>query len=115
VVIKSPKNINLKIRKRKFRCIGQTLRKDGGELPKAALQCEPQKSRKRGRKKLVEKIGYQTSGEKLDELRFQAAGTQEWKEVVETYVPKRNNGLYYYYYHHHQHYRYVCGHGAFYL
>jgi len=30
-------DINLEIRKRKFRWIGHTLRKDNGEIPKAAL------------------------------------------------------------------------------
>jgi hypothetical protein len=31
-------DINLEIRKRKFRSIGHTLRKEDGEVPKAALQ-----------------------------------------------------------------------------
>jgi hypothetical protein len=60
-------DVNLEIRKRKFRWIGHTLRKDDGEIPKAALQWNPQGSRKRGRpKKELEKIGYQRSGEKLE-------------------------------------------------
>jgi hypothetical protein len=38
-------NINLEVRKIKF---GHTLRKEDGEIPKAALLCNPQGSRKRG-------------------------------------------------------------------
>jgi hypothetical protein len=42
-------DINLEIRKRKFRRIGHTLRKEDGEIPKAALPCNSQGNRKRGR------------------------------------------------------------------
>ena len=35
-------DINLEIRKRKFRWIGHTLRKEDGEIPKAALLWNPQ-------------------------------------------------------------------------
>ena len=44
-------DINLEIRKRKFRWIGHTLRKEDGEIPKAALHWNPQGIRKRGRPK----------------------------------------------------------------
>jgi hypothetical protein len=44
-------DINLEIRKRIFRWIGHTLRKEDGEIPKATLQWNPQESRKRGRPK----------------------------------------------------------------
>ena len=44
-------DINLEIRRRKFRWIGHTLRKEDGEVPKAALLWNPQRSRKRGRPK----------------------------------------------------------------
>jgi hypothetical protein len=40
-------DINLEIRKRKFRWIGHTLRKEDGEISKAALLWNPQGSRKR--------------------------------------------------------------------
>jgi len=36
-------------RKRKFRWIGQTLRKKDGDIPKSALLWNPQGNRKRGR------------------------------------------------------------------
>ena len=42
-------DINLEIRKRKFRWIAHTLRKEDGETPKAALHWNPQGNRKRGR------------------------------------------------------------------
>jgi hypothetical protein len=42
-------DINLEIRKRKFRWIGHTLRKEDGEIPKAALLWNPQGNRKRRR------------------------------------------------------------------
>jgi hypothetical protein len=42
-------DINLEIRKRKFGWIGHTLRKDDGEIPKAALYRKRQGSRNRGR------------------------------------------------------------------
>jgi hypothetical protein len=44
-------DINLEIRKRKFRCIGHTLRKENWEIPKTALLWNAQGSRKRGRPK----------------------------------------------------------------
>ena len=31
------------------------------------------------------------------ELRFLAADRQNWKGLIATYVPRRNDGLYYYY------------------
>ena len=37
-------DINLEIRKRKFKWIGHTLRKEDGEVPKAALQWNPQEA-----------------------------------------------------------------------
>ena len=40
-------NLNLEIRKRKFKWIGHTLRKEDEEISKAALLCNPQGSRKR--------------------------------------------------------------------
>jgi hypothetical protein len=44
-------DINLEIRKRKFRRIGHTLKKEDREVSKAALLWNPQGSRKRGRPK----------------------------------------------------------------
>ena len=44
-------DINLEIIKRKFRWIGHTLRKEDGEISKAALLWNPQGSRKRGKPK----------------------------------------------------------------
>jgi hypothetical protein len=44
-------DINLEIRKRTSRWIGYILRKEDVEIPKAALQWNPQGSRKRGKPK----------------------------------------------------------------
>jgi hypothetical protein len=44
--ITDQEDINLEIRKRKFRWIDHTLRKDDGEIPKAALLWNPQGNRK---------------------------------------------------------------------
>jgi hypothetical protein len=53
-------DINLEIRKIKCRWIGHTLRKEDGEIPKAALLWNPQGNRKT--EKQMEKIGNQGSG-----------------------------------------------------
>jgi len=42
-------DINVEIRKRKFRWVGHILRKEDEEIPKAALLWNPQRNRKRGR------------------------------------------------------------------
>jgi hypothetical protein len=66
-------DVNLEIRKRKCGRIGHTLRKDG-EIPKAALQWNPQRSRKRGglinswRRSVIKE-----AGRSWYELRFLAA------------------------------------------
>jgi hypothetical protein len=44
--ITGQEDINLEIRKRKIRWIGHTLRKEDGEIPKAALLWNPQGSRR---------------------------------------------------------------------
>jgi len=46
-------DINLEIRKRKFGWIGHTLRKEDGEIPKAALLWNPQGNRKRGYREIA--------------------------------------------------------------
>jgi hypothetical protein len=66
-------DINLGIRKRKFRWIGHTLRKKDGEVPKAALW-NPQRSRKRGRPKTSWRRSVTKEvGRSCNELRFLAA------------------------------------------
>jgi hypothetical protein len=56
-------DINLEIRKRKFRWIGHTLRKEDGEIPKAALLWNPQgKQEERKTEKQLQKIGNQGNG-----------------------------------------------------
>ena len=67
-------DINLEIRKRKFRWIGHTLKKEDGEVPKAALLWKPQGNRKRGRpKNSWRRSVIKVAGRSWNELRFLAA------------------------------------------
>ena len=75
---------NLEIRKRKFRWIGHTLRKEDGEIPKAALLWNPQGNRKRGRpKNSCRRSIIKEAGRSWNELRFLAAGRQKWKGLID--------------------------------
>jgi hypothetical protein len=77
-------DINLEIRKRKLRRIGHTLRKEDGEIPKAALLRNPQGSRKRGRpKNSWRRSVIKEVGRSWNELRFLAADRQKWKELID--------------------------------
>jgi hypothetical protein len=68
------KDINLEIRKRKCRWIGHTLRKEDGEIPKAALFWNPQGNRKRGRpRNSWRRSVIKEAGRSWKELRFLAA------------------------------------------
>ena len=76
--------INLEIRKRKFRWIGHTLRKEDGEVPKAALLWNPQGNRKRGRpKNNWRRSVIKEAGRSWNELRFLAADRQKWKGLID--------------------------------
>jgi hypothetical protein len=74
-------DINLEIRK--CRWIGHTLRKEDGEIPKAALLWSPQGNRKRvrprnsWRRSVIKEVG-----RSWNELRFLAADTQKWKGLI---------------------------------
>ena len=77
-------DINLEIRKRIFRWIGHTLRKEDREIPKAALQCNPQGSKKRGRpKNSWRRSVIKEAGRSWNELRFLAADRQNWKRLID--------------------------------
>jgi hypothetical protein len=77
-------DINLEIRKRKVRWIGHKLRKEDGEIPKAALLWNPQGSRKRGRPKSTwRRSVIKEAGRSWNELSFLAADRQKWKELVD--------------------------------
>ena len=77
-------DINLEIRKRKFRWIGHTLRKGDREIPKAALHWNPQGNRKRGRPKNSWRISViKEAGRSWNELRFLAADRQKWKRLID--------------------------------
>ena len=77
-------DINLEIRKRIFRWIGHTLRKEDGEIPKAALLWNPQGNRKRGRpRKSWRRPVIKEAGRSWNELRFLAADRQKWKGLID--------------------------------
>jgi len=77
-------DINLEIRKRKFRWIGHTLRKEDGEVPKAALLWNSQENKKRGRpKNSLRRSVIKESGRSWNELRFLAAYRQTWKGLID--------------------------------
>jgi hypothetical protein len=72
-----------KFRKKNFRWIGHTLRKEDGEIPKAVLLWESSgKQKRRKTKEWLEKIGYKRSGEKLVRTKVPAADRRKWKELV---------------------------------
>jgi hypothetical protein len=71
---KGQEDVNLEIRNRKFGWIGHTLRKDDGEILKAASQWNPQVSRKRGRPRNISRRSViKDAGRRWNELRFLAA------------------------------------------
>jgi len=77
-------DINLEIRKRKFRWIGHTLRKEDGDISNAALFWNPQGNRKRGkpRNSWIRSV-IKEAGRSWNELRFLAAERQKWKGLID--------------------------------
>ena len=77
-------DINVEIRKIKFRWIGHTLRKEDEEIPKSAPFWNPQGNRKRGRPRNSWRrsvIG--EAGRSCNELRFLAADRRKWKGLID--------------------------------
>jgi hypothetical protein len=72
-------DVNLEFKKRKFRWIGHTLRKEDGEVPKAAVLWNPQGSRKRGswRRSVTKEVG-----RSWNKLQFLVADRQKWQELI---------------------------------
>jgi hypothetical protein len=82
-------DINLEIRKRKFRWIGHTLRKEDGKIPKVALLWNPQGNGKKGRpKNSWRRSVIKEAGRSWNELRFLAAD-RSGKNLYTTYVAKK--------------------------
>jgi len=78
-------DINLVIRKRKFRWIGHTLRKEDGEILKAALLWNPQGNRKRERpRNSWRRSVIKEAGRSWNELRFLAPDRQKWKGLIDS-------------------------------
>jgi len=76
--------INVEIRKRKFRWIGHTLRKEDGEIPKTALLWNPQGNRKRGRpRKSWRRSVIKEASRSWNGLWFLTADRQKWKGLVD--------------------------------
>jgi hypothetical protein len=75
--------MNVEIRKRKFRWIGHTLKKEDGEVAKAALLWNPQGNRKRGRPRNNWRSVIKEAGRSWNELRFLAADRRKWKGLID--------------------------------
>ena len=70
--------------KKKIRWIGHTLRKEDGEIPKAALLWNPQGNRKRGRpRNSWRRSIIKEAGRSWNELRFLAADRRKWKGLID--------------------------------
>jgi hypothetical protein len=70
-------DVNLKLRKRKFECIGHKLRKEDRETPETTLQWNPRGSRKRGRpKNSWRRLVIKEAGICWNDLRFLATDRQ---------------------------------------
>ena len=77
-------DINVEIRKRKFRWLGHTLRNEDGDIPKAALLWNPRGNRKRGRlRNSWRRSVIKEAGRSWNELRFLAADRQKWKGLID--------------------------------
>jgi hypothetical protein len=97
-------DIRRRRRRKKFRWIGHTLRKEDGETPKAALLRYPQGSRKRGRptNSWIRSVMKQ-AGRSWNELKFLAADRSR-KNSQTSYVPNKKKGFYYKYYYYYYYY-----------
>ena len=77
-------DINVEMRKIKFRWIGHTLRKEDGEISKAALLWNPQGNRKRGRpRNSCRRSAIKEASRSWNELSFLAADRQKWKGLID--------------------------------
>jgi len=71
-------------KKRKFRWIGYTLRKEDGEKHKSALFWNPQRNRKIGRpRNSWRRSVNKDAGRNWNELRFLAADRRKWKGLID--------------------------------
>jgi hypothetical protein len=77
-------DINVEIRKRKFRWLGHTLRKEDGEIPKSTLFWNPQGNRKRGRpRNSWRRSVNKEAGRNWNEVRFLTADRRKWKGLID--------------------------------
>jgi hypothetical protein len=89
----------MEIRKRKFRWIGHTLKKDDEQTSKVALQWNPQGNRGSGRpRNSWRRSTLREAGRSSSELRYLAADREIWKRLVDGLCSSWNYRIYYYYY-----------------
>jgi len=82
--VTTQEDINVEIRKRKFRWFGRTLRKEGGEIPNSALFWNPQGNWKRGRpRNSWRRSVNKEAGRSWNELSFLAADRRKWKGLID--------------------------------
>ena len=77
-------DLNVEIRKRKFRWIGHTLRKEDGEITKLPyFGTLRETGREEDREIAGEDPGIKEAGRSWNELRFLAADRQKWKGLID--------------------------------
>jgi hypothetical protein len=80
----STRRYKFRNKKKKFRWIGHTLRKEDGEISKAALLWNPQGNRKRGRpRNSWRRSVIKKEGRSWNKLSFLAADRQKWKGLTD--------------------------------
>jgi len=74
----------IEIRKRKFKWIGHTLRKEDGEIPKSALFWNPQGNGERERPRNSWRRSVNKEADRRwNELRFLTADRRKWKGLID--------------------------------
>jgi hypothetical protein len=85
------KPIELQIKKRKWKWIGHTIRKDQNAVERIALDGNPQGTRKRGRPKKTWKRSVveeaQREGRTWREVKWLAADRSRWRSFVKALCP----------------------------
>ena len=86
--------IDVQIKRRKWKWIGHTLRKEAGDVTRQALDWNPQGSRRKGRPKISWRrtIQYEVrhSGKCWKELKLLATDRDKWRQFVEALCSTRS-------------------------
>lgn len=87
--------VQTEIKRRKWRWVGHTLRKDDAEIPKTALTWNPQGQRRRGRPRKTWRTTVaqeaKSIGKSWMELRHLAQDRDRWRRTVEALCSTRSN------------------------